>query len=88
MIPMLARLRDLRARRVALVACSGAQRDDIAGAAAPFTRRIALADRLIARLREHPLLAGAAAAAIAYLGPRKVLAWAARGLAAYSFIRR
>lgn len=80
-------LRQVQMRREALVALSGAQRDDVAGAAAPFTRKIALADRLIARLREHPLLAGAAAAAIAYLGPRRFLGWAGRALAVYATFR-
>ncbi|TAK86786.1 MAG: hypothetical protein EPO20_06050 [Betaproteobacteria bacterium] len=78
----------LAQRREALVALSTAQRQEIARALAPAVRKLAAADRALETLRAHPLLVGAIAAALGFLGPRRLLFWAARALPVYSLLRR
>ena len=78
----------LARRRVALVALSTAQREQIAAALRPAGRGLAAADRALEALRAHPFIAGAIAAALGFLGPRRMLFWAARALPFYSLLRR
>jgi len=78
----------LAQRRVALVARSAAQRAAIAAALQPAIRKLAAADRVLEALRAHPFVAGIAAAALGFLGPRRLLGWAARALPLYSLLRR
>ncbi len=79
----------LARRREALVALSTAQRGEIAAALAPAARRLGAADRALQALRTHPLLVIAVAAAVlGYIGPRRLLVWAARALPVYSLLRR
>ena len=85
MIPHAERLAQ---RRAALVALSTAQRAEIGAALAPAARKLAAADRALETLRAHPLLAGIVAAALGFLGPRRLLFWAARALPIYSLMRR
>lgn len=81
-------VRGLVERRKALVARSAAQRAEIARALQPALRRLAAADRMLEALRSHPFVAGIIAAALGYLGPRRVIFWAARALPLASLLRR
>ena len=81
-------LRPLVERREALVARSAAQRAEIAAALQPALRRLAAADRVLEALRSHPFVAGIIAAALGYLGPRRIIFWAARALPFVSLLRR
>ena len=78
----------LVARREALVQRSAAQRARIAAALAPAVRKLAAADRALEMLRSHPFVAAAIAVALGYLGPRRLIFWAARALPVYSLLRR
>lgn len=84
---MIAYLRELERRRLVLVERSAAQRAALAEAAAPITRRLALADRVVATMRAHPLLTGLAAGAIVFLGKQRLFAWAVRAVGLYSLLR-
>ncbi len=81
-------LRSLKARREALVVRSGLQRKEIGKALAPAQRMVAAGDRAVAALRAHPVIAAAAAAALALIGPGRWLRWALRAVPIYSFLRR
>lgn len=78
----------LRLRRERLVAESARQRAELAGRLAPLTRRLGAADRAVGALRAHPVVAGLAVGAVALLGPRALLGWAARLLPVYTLLRR
>lgn len=79
----------LERRRCALAARSAAQREEIVAALAPAARRLAAADRALQALRAHPLLAvSIAAAVLGFIGPRRLVFWAARALPIYSLLRR
>lgn len=80
--------RHLASRRDALIARSRAQRLEIACALEPFTRKLSAVDRTVAAVRAHPVVAGIAAGALALLGPRTLLRWAARLVPVYSLWRR
>jgi hypothetical protein len=82
------RLRQLVRRRQALVARSADYRACIAADLEPLARKVAAADRAVATLRAHPVIAAAAAGAIAFMGPRRLLSWGARVLPIYSLLRR
>lgn len=84
---MISRLRRLQARREALVARSAAQRAHITAALAPAVRKLATADRLVATLRAHPMVTGAAAAGLILIGPHNVLRWTLRLAPFYSLLR-
>lgn len=81
-------LRRLALRREALVARSGACRAEIASGLEPLARRLAVADRALAALKSHPVIAGLAAGAVALIGPRALLRWTLRALPVYSLLRR
>jgi len=84
---VIGRLRELEVRRMVLVERSAAERAAIAAAASPLARKAAAIDRIVASVRAHPILAIAAAAAVA-LGRGRLLDWVTRGAAAYSLLRR
>jgi hypothetical protein len=71
-------IRRLAGRREALVLRSVAQRARLAQQLAPVARKLATADRVTSALRSHPILAGCAVAALALLGPRRLLRWSLR----------
>jgi hypothetical protein len=75
-------------RREALVARSAVQRAAVAAALHPAVRGLAAADRALGALRAHPYIAGIVAAALGYLGPRRLLSWAARALPLASLLWR
>jgi hypothetical protein len=70
--------------REELVARSGAQRAAIIAAAEPLLRTAAAPDRIIGYVRRYPAGIAIAAAAIAVLGPRKLLATGTRLLTLYT----
>ena len=78
----------LSERREALTARSAAQRAQIAAALQPALGKLAAADRVLEVLRSHPFVAGVIAAVLGYLGPRRVIFWAARALPLVSLLRR
>jgi hypothetical protein len=84
----MSRLGQLAQRRQALVERSAHYRARIAADLEPLARKIAAADRAVATLRAHPVIAAAAAGAVAFMGPRRLLGWAARVLPLYSLLRR
>jgi hypothetical protein len=84
----MSRLGQLAQRRQALVERSAHYRARIAANLEPLARKIATADRAVATLRAHPVIAAAAAGAVAFMGPRRLLGWAARVLPLYSLLRR
>ena len=85
MIPM---IRELQAKREALVTRSTAQRGRLSAQLAPAARRLAAADRIAATLRAHPVIAGMAATVLALIGPRRLLRWAMRIGPLYSLFAR
>jgi hypothetical protein len=84
---MIGRLRELEVRRMVLVERSAAERAAIAAAVSPLARGVAAIDRIVGSVRAHPILAVAAAGAVA-LGRTRLLDWVARGAAIYSLLRR
>lgn len=70
-----------------LVERSAAERAAIAAAVSPLARGVAAIDRIVGSVRAHPILAVAAAGAVA-LGRTRLLDWVARGAAIYSLLRR
>lgn len=81
-------LRSLARRREALVRRSAACRMQIAAGLEPLARKLAAADRAVAAVRSHPVLAGIAASALALIGPRALLRWTLRAMPVYSLLRR
>jgi hypothetical protein len=74
--------------RQELVERSAAQRAAIIAAAQPLLRAAAAPDRISGYLRRYPAGIAIAAAAIAVLGPRKLLAAGARLLTLYTLFRQ
>lgn len=74
--------------REELVERSAAQRAAIIAAAQPLLRAAAAPDRIIGYVRRYPAGIAIAAAAIAVLGPRKLLAASARLLTLYTLFRQ
>jgi len=85
---MIGRARELARRRQALAARAAVQRAELAGALQPVVRRLAALDRVVAALRERPLMVVAAAAALVLLGPRRLLRWALRVFPLVALLRR
>jgi hypothetical protein len=81
-------IRDLAARREALVARSAAQRQAILAAAEPLLRKAGAADRLYSRVRSHPLMVAVIGITVVALGTRKLLSLATRAMAIYALFRR
>ncbi|MDF3011388.1 MAG: hypothetical protein K0S03_2184 [Burkholderiales bacterium] len=71
-----------------LVKRSAAQRAAIIAAAQPLLRAAAAPDRISGYVRRYPAGIAIAAAAIAVLGPRKLLAAGARLLTLYTLFRQ
>ena len=84
---MIPYLRELERRRLALVQRSAHERAALAAAASPLARKLTAVDRVVGAVRAHPVLAGAAVGAVAFLGPSRLLAWIARAAAVYSVLR-
>jgi len=71
-----------------LVARSAAQRAAIISAAEPLVATAASADRVISRLRQHPVAVVAVAGAIVFLGSRRLFDLASRAVTIYALFRR
>ena len=80
--------RELRRRRIGLVARCSEQRASIAAAAGPLAAKAAAADRVFTTARSHPLIATLAAGALAGLVPRVLPPWLTRVWLLYSLVRR
>jgi hypothetical protein len=80
--------RALARKRQALVVRSREQRADLAFAAQPAARGIAMADRVSSFVRARPLAVTLAAAALVALGPRKLAVWGLRLAPLLSLLRR
>jgi hypothetical protein len=90
---MRTRLKDLAARREALVAQGAVQRAQAAEATAGIRRGLASVERAVDLLRylaRKPLVLGLGVAAIALLvaKPRQAVTWLGYGLTAYTMLRR
>ena len=81
-------LRTLAERRRGLVERCTELRGEIVAAGVPLGTRLAAADRVIASIREHPLVATFAGAVVAGVLPRVLPAWLSRALLLYSVLRR
>jgi hypothetical protein len=71
-----------------LIERSAAQRAAIIEAAEPLARTAASADRVVSRLRQHPVAVVAVAGAIVFLGSRRLFDLAARAATLYALFRR
>lgn len=80
--------RALAERRQALVARSRAQRAAVVAAAEPLVRKAEVADRMLARVRRHPLAVTAIGLAVVFLGSRKLFDLATRAITLYAVFRR
>ncbi len=78
----------LAQRRHALVQRSTAQRAAILSAAEPMTRKAASFDRVVDYVRRYPVVAAAAAGALALVGPRRVFDLGTRALTLYMLLRK
>jgi hypothetical protein len=85
---MIGEVRELARRRDALAARSAVQRAELAGALHPLVHRLETLDRVVAAVRHRPVAMSLAAAALALLGPRRLLHWAVRALPFLALLRR
>lgn len=74
--------------RQELVERSAAQRAALVAAAAPLLQRAATVDRLVSGVRRHPLPVAAVAAAVVFLGSRRLFDLASRAVTLYALFRR
>jgi hypothetical protein len=82
------RLQGLAQRRQELVERSTAQRAALLAAAEPVVRKAAAVDRVVAYVRQYPVLASLAVVAVALIGPRKLFDLGARAIALYALLKR
>jgi hypothetical protein len=82
------REQDLAERREELVARSAAQRRALAAHAEPLVRKAAALDRIVGKVREHPLITALAVGGVALLSRRRLFSLATRLLTLYALIRR
>jgi hypothetical protein len=85
---MIGRVRELAQRRQVLVARAAVQRAQFAGALQPAVRKLAALDRIVAAVRQRPIVVSVAAVALILLGPRRLLPWALRALPFIALLRR
>ena len=85
---MIGAVHELALRRKALVADSAAQRAAIGVALQPAASRLAALDRIVAAVRQRPLLVSIAVAAFLLLRPRRLLPLALRALPFIALLRR
>lgn len=88
---MIGVLHALEQRRRALQGRSEAQRILIADSTAALAGRVMVLDRAVAVARgiaARPLVVGSIVALVVAVGPRRILAWAARAAAFYGLTRR
>jgi hypothetical protein len=78
----------LAERRQELVERSSAQRAAIIANAEPLVRAGALADRLLSRVRRHPIAVTVGLGAVVLLGSRRLFDLATRALTLYALFKR
>jgi hypothetical protein len=78
----------LAERREALVERSRSERATILAAADPLVSKAAAADRILTRVRSHPLAVTAIGAAVVLLGSRKLFDIATRLVTVYALFRK
>ncbi len=78
----------LAQRREELLERSRSQRAALIANAEPLLDKAAALDRMIESGRRHPVVAGAAVAAVVFLGSRKFMDLATRALTLYALFRR
>ena len=78
----------LAERREELVARSSAQRAALFTHAEPLLRKAAAADRIVAKLREYPIVTAVGVGAVVLLGTRRIFDLATRILTIYALFRR
>ena len=78
----------LAARRLELVQRSAAQRAALIADAEPLLRRAAALDRVVAKVRRHPVLTALGVGAVATLGARRILELAGHAMTLYALFRR
>ena len=74
--------------REELVARSTAQRAAIIAAAQPLLQTATSADRVVSRLRQHPVAVAVAVGALVLLGSRRLFDLATRAMTLYALFRR
>jgi hypothetical protein len=79
-------IRKLQRRREALVVRSTVRRARLSAQLAPVARKLAAADRLVAVVQAHPLMAAIAATGLALIGGRRLLRWALRIAPLYALL--
>ena len=82
------RIQGLAQRRQELVERSAAQRTALLDAAEPLVRKAATVDRVIAYVRQYPVLASLAVGAVALIGPRRLFEVGTRAIALYALLKR
>jgi hypothetical protein len=82
------RTQGLAQRREELVERSAAQRTALLTAAEPLVRKAAAVDRVVAYVRQYPVMASLAVGAVALIGPRKIFDISARAITLYMLFRR
>jgi hypothetical protein len=85
---MMGAVHELALRRKALVADSAAQRAAIGAALRPAASRLAALDRIVAAVRQRPVLVSIAVVAFLLLRPRRLLPLALRALPFIALLRR
>ena len=78
----------LAERRQELLERSSAQRAAIIAHAGPLLQAGAVADRLLSRVRRHPIAVTVGLGAVVLLGSRKLFDLATRALTLYALFRR
>lgn len=82
------REQSLQARRLELLHRSAAQRAALIADVDPFVRKVAAVDRVVARVRQYPVVTAVAVGAVALLGTRRIFELASRVLTLYALFRR
>ena len=82
------RTQGLAQRREELVERSAAQRNALLAAAEPLVRKTAAIDRVVAYVRQYPVLASLAVGAVALIGPRRLFEFGTRAIALYALLKR
>jgi hypothetical protein len=78
----------LAQRRQELVARSTAQRAELFVHAEPLLRKAQAADRILAKLRQYPVVTAVGAGAVVLLGTRRIFDLATRVLTIYALFKR
>lgn len=82
------RQQSLEQRRLELVQRSAAQRAALIADVDPLVRKAATVDRLVARVRQYPVVTAVAVGAVALLGTRRIFEAASKLLTLYALFRR